>query len=157
MSQSEGRRPAVRLPDRSPESFARVNSVLRRVLASPLARVLPLPLAVLRFTGRKSGKRIETPVGVHHADGTFAVITRAGWRANFRGEGAPVEIVLRGRPRQGRATVDENPERAADFMLQLLRGGLSPRQLGLDVDKGHTPTREELAATGSSVVRITLA
>ena len=144
-------RPPVRVPQRDQAGFARVNTVLVRVLGSPLARVLPLPLALLRYTGRRTGRVFTTPVGVHDVDGRVVVFTRAGWRANFRG-GGPVELVRRGRVLRGTATVDEDPQHAADVMLQVLAAGRSPRQLGLEVDKGHRPTREELVATNTSVV-----
>jgi len=145
----------VRVPDRGGASFDRVNAVLRRVLRSPLARVLPLPLVLLRFAGRRTGRAFEVPVGVHHVEGRTVVFTRAGWRANFRG-GAPVTVVRRGRAVRGTATAVEDPGQAADLMLAVLAAGRSPRQLGLDVDKGHRPTREELVATGSALVELDL-
>lgn len=146
----------MRVPDRDAAAFERVNAVLRRVLASPLARVLPLPLVLLRCTGRRTGRSFAIPVGVHDLDGRTVVFTRAGWRANFRG-GAPVEVVRRGRVLRGTATSVESPERAADLMLSVLAAGRSPRHLGLEVDRGHRPTREELVATGTSVVELDVA
>lgn len=154
MSKSD--HPRVRVPERDPASFARVNAVIGRVLASPLARVLPLPLALLRYTGRRTGRRIETPVGVHEVGGRTVVFTRSRWRANFRGSG-PVEAVQRGRVRRGTATTVDDPEQAADLMLAVLAAGRSPRQLGLVVDKGHRPTRAELVATDTSFVELQLA
>ena len=147
-------RPPVRVPQPSPAA-RRANRVVALVLRSPLARVLPLPLVLLSMTGRRSGRRITTPVGVHEVGGRLVVFTRAGWRANLRG-GATVEVVRRGRTVRGTATVDEDPEHAADLMQQVLAAGRSPRQLGLDVDRGHEPTREELVATGTSVVDLDL-
>lgn len=146
-------RPAVRVPERDPASLQRVNAVLGRILASPLARVLPLPLVRLRYTGRRTGRTISTPVGMHKVDDKTVIFTRSGWRANFRGGGA-VEIVRRGRVLRGSATTIEDPERAADLMLAVLAAGRSPRQLGLEVDKGHQPTRAELVATGTSFVQL---
>ena len=148
-------RPPVRVPDRDPASFARVNAVLRRVLRSPLARVLPLPLVLLRCTGRRSGRAYEIPVALQQVGGRTLVLTRAGWRANFRG-GAPVEVVRRGRVVRGTATAVEDPKQAAEVVLALLAAGRPPRQLGLEVEKGHRPTREDLVATGSSFVELDL-
>ena len=136
-----------------PAAGRQLNRAVGLLLRSPLARVLPLPLVLLRMTGRRSGRLIATPVGVHDLDVGTVAFTRASWRANLRG-GAPVEVVRRGRTLRGTATVDEDPERAADLMASVLDAGRSPRQLGLDVDRGHRPTREELVATGTSVVHL---
>lgn len=152
---SDPDRPAVRVPDRSPASFARVNAVLTRVLTSPLARLVPPPLALLRYTGRRTGARRETPVGVHEVAGRTVIFTRSGWQANFLG-GGPVEVVRRGRVLRGTATTDQDPGRAADLMLAALAAGASSRTLGLEVTRGHSPTREELLATSTRVVELQL-
>lgn len=147
-------RPPVREPNRTPEGFARVNRVLLAVLKSPLARVLPLPLVVLRYTGRRTGRRIETPVALQELDGRHVIVTRAGWRANFRG-GAPLEVVQRGRTRRGTGSLVEDPDEVVPVALRLFQAG-GGRALGLEVDKGHTPTREELVATRTTCVRVDL-
>lgn len=147
-------RPPVRLPDRDPAAFVRVNRVLSRVLRSPLARVLPLPLVVLRYTGRRTGRRYETPVALHELDGQHLIITRSGWRVNFR-ERTPLEVVHRGRVRSGHGRLVEDHDEAARVMARLLEVG-GPRTIGLEIDKGHRATHEELVATRTSVLRVDL-
>jgi hypothetical protein len=148
-------RPRVRPLRRHPATAARVNALLCRVLASPLARILPTPWALLRYVGRRSGRRFQAPIGVYDVDGRTVAFTASRWQANFLG-GGPVEIVRRGAVLRGTATARREPERAADLMLKVLAAGYSPRQLGLDVDDGHHPTRADLVAMGRSVVELDL-
>lgn len=147
--------PPVRIADREPAGFRRVNAVLRHLLSSPVARVVPLPLVLLRVTGRRSGRQIETPVGLHRIGEQDFVLSRAGWRHNLSG-GAPVEVVQRGQVRRGTGTLVEGPAEAGRRMLALIEQGTSPRQLGLAVDKGHHATMEELTATGASIIDLRL-
>ena len=58
-------RPAVERnePPRGP--FVVINAVMRALLASPLHGIVGGTIALLLFTGRKSGQAYRTPVGVH--------------------------------------------------------------------------------------------
>jgi len=40
---------------------------------------------VLRFFGRKTGRRYDIPVVAHRLDGELYALTDAPWRNNFRG------------------------------------------------------------------------
>lgn len=62
-----------------------VNPIIGRLLISPLASRLPPAMAVLEFTGRRSGRRFSVPVGVHEVRADLVVFSEAGWRANFAG------------------------------------------------------------------------
>ena len=50
---------------------------------------------VLRFFGRKTGRRYDIPVVAHRLDGELYALTDAPWRNNFR-DGADVEVTLDG-------------------------------------------------------------
>ena len=62
---------------------------------------LPAPMAVLEYTGRRSGRAYATCVGVHEAAGGPVVFTEAPWRHNFVG-GREVAVRRGSRRRTGR-------------------------------------------------------
>jgi hypothetical protein len=141
---------------RPPEALLRrfANPVLRAVLSSPLRRLVGPSLAVLEFSGRKTGRRYRIPVGLHTVDGSRVVFTPSGWRLNFRG-GAPVTITHRGGTVMGTGTLVEDPAVVAAGLQQALDGS-TPRRLGLRVEKGHEVTREDAVAAGRSMIRLEL-
>ena len=50
---------------------------------------------VLRFFGRKTGRRYDIPVVAHRLDGELYALTDTPWRHNFR-DGTDVEVTLDG-------------------------------------------------------------
>ena len=50
---------------------------------------------VLRFFGRRTGRRYDIPVVAHRLDGDLYALTDAPWRNNFR-DGVDVEVTLDG-------------------------------------------------------------
>ncbi len=122
-----------------------VNPALRVLLRSPLAGRLPGGLILVRFSGRKTGREYELPVGIHDVDGRPAVLSNSRWRENFRG-GAPVSIVQGGVIRTGTGTLVDEPDAAAAIALGLLReyGPEQAPRMGLRIEPGHEPTVEDL-------------
>src|SRR6187200_2499526 len=82
------------------------NLVMRPLIRSRLGRHMR-ELAVISFTGRRSGARYTVPVGYQEMDGQGLVMTAAGWKANLRG-GADVEVVHDGRTQPMRADLIED-------------------------------------------------
>jgi hypothetical protein len=94
--------------------FSVVNPRLVALLRSPRGgRLLGGHLTVVSYTGRRSGRRISTPVGYRRsADGVTIPVGMAQskrWWRNFTGEGAPLSLHLDGveRPGHGVARRDE--------------------------------------------------
>lgn len=150
-------RPAVerRQPPKGP--FVVVNALMRAVLGSRLPDPTRGRIALLSFTGRKTGRRYRTPVGVHDLDGTLVTLTSSGWRKNFRG-GAPVTL-RRGGTDPLTANLTEDPEQVADTYVALIgRFGhdKAARRLGIRINVDRAPTHDELAdaarRSGLSVV-----
>jgi hypothetical protein len=107
-----------------------VNPLMRRVLPSPLGRLLGT-MALIEFTGRRTGRRIRTPVSWHLVNGVAHTTTDLPWRWNFAG-GAPVTVTYRGRAFTGRAVLLEmSPEQVADVLLAMLTNGDSPFTMGM--------------------------
>jgi hypothetical protein len=139
-----------------------VNPVTRRLLRSRFSAPVSKALLLLRYTGRKSGRTYEVPVGYHDIHGQLCLLTNSGWRVNFRG-GAPVTVLFRGQQRQAHATLVEDPDEVAavyhDMITEL---GLkqAQRRLGIRINVDRAPTKEELAdairRSGLSIVRLDL-
>lgn len=151
-------RPAVerRQPPKGP--FVVVNALMRVVLGSRLPDPTRGGIALLSFTGRKTGRRYRTPVAVHELDGTLVTLTSSGWRKNFRG-GAPVVLRRGGTDLALTATLTEDPDQVADTYAALIgRFGhdQAGRRLGIRINLDRAPTHDELAdaarRSGLSVV-----
>lgn len=97
-----------------PEPLMRaMNSVLRRLLGTPLGRALP-DFMVLNFVGRKSGRQFSIPVSAHVIDGSLYALANAGWKVNFRG-GTPALVVRGGKKTAMRGELIEDPDVIADL------------------------------------------
>jgi hypothetical protein len=120
------------------------NAILRPILRSRLGARMPA-LALLSFTGRKSGKRYSVPVGFHELDERAAILTASAWKANFRG-GADVEIVTAGVREPMRALLVDEPDEVADVYRTLLaRVGVEHgSRIGVKVAGHRMPTHEEM-------------
>ncbi|WP_432494158.1 hypothetical protein [Kineococcus auxinigenes] len=102
-------------------------------------------MAVLGFTGRRSGRRFEVPVGVHDVAGRRLVFTGAPWRVNFRG-GAPAELLSGGRIGTVHVDLVEDPAEVGALFRATFAAGTTAAQLALRIAPGHDPGDEELAA-----------
>jgi len=84
------------------------NLLVIGLLRSPFHRLASGSLALITYRGRRSGRRITTPVMYAERDGTQTIFVshpeRKTWWLNLRG-GAEVDVQLRGRPLHGRADV----------------------------------------------------
>jgi hypothetical protein len=131
-----------------------VNPIMRRVLRSRVGARMA-PLAVLEFTGRRSGLRRSIPVGLHELDGGAAVFTDRPWRASFRG-GADVELTRGGTTRRGTAELVDDPAVVGPALAAAV-AHVGARKLGLAVTKGDRPTSVDFGAVGKSMIRIRFA
>ena len=158
---TETREPAVRSYEPSAGFHALTtmgNVVMRPLLRSRMgARIHEL--ALLSFTGHKSGRRYTIPVGYHELDEAGVILTASPWRANLRG-GADVDLTHDGVTLPMRAELIEEPEEVARIYGTLLRrvGVEKAMRLGLKLAGDAMPTDEELIeAIGGrrAVVRLT--
>ena len=146
--QTQTREPTVR-PFEPTARFRRLmrvgNTFMRPLLHSRLGRGID-DLALLSFTGRKSGRLYTVPVGYHELNGQGVVLTASPWKANLRG-GADVEVEHNGRRMPMRAELIEDPHEVAQVYSALLRKiELSKAKLaiGLEVIGEKIPTDEEI-------------
>lgn len=147
--------PAVRVQPPPARVVRVVNPLVRRLLLSPLAARLPAAMAVLEFTGRRSGRRFAVPVGVHElGEGLVVVFSEAPWRRNFAG-GREVTVRRGRRQRHGRATLVDDPVQVADA-LHVAVQSVGARNLAMRTAPGHAPTRDDLLLLGRGMLRLEL-
>ena len=106
--------------------FTRLNPLLRWLLRSRLHFLASGGLMLLTVTGRRSGRRFSFPVGYQRESGGALTVMvsearKKQWWRNLR-EPAPVEILLRGRPRSGKGElVEPGSELFFDCVEQTMR------------------------------------
>lgn len=93
-----------------------VNKAFVGLMNAPVVgRLFRRGLVVVRYTGRRSGKTVETPVGYRQSGNTVTINVMAPdsktWWRNFLGEGGPLTLLdFDGADRTGHAvtTRDDN-------------------------------------------------
>jgi hypothetical protein len=93
-----------------------VNPLVGWLIRSPLHWPASRRLALITYTGRRSGRRHTIPVGYQMA-GLQVTITvgspeRKVWWRSLTGTGAPVELLVRGRRRTGHAVASRAGDQA---------------------------------------------
>ncbi|MFC3576024.1 hypothetical protein ACFOZ0_22605 [Streptomyces yaanensis] len=147
------------LPDGEERTAA--DARMREMLSRPDPGPLGERLALLHFTGRRTGRTFTVPAGVHSLGEELVVATGSVWRLNFTG-GADGALTWRGRRRPARFQLVTDPERTAHGYLELYRryGEAAPRRLGIAVRGGGTPGLEEfrtaVAHHGLSLVTVVI-
>ncbi|MFE5814068.1 hypothetical protein [Streptomyces sp. NPDC056479] len=146
------------LPEGAERAAADVR--MRELLSRPEPGPVAERLALLHFTGRRSGRPYTVPAGVHTLGGALVVATGSGWRHNFAG-GSAGELTWRGQRRPVRFALVDDAERTARGYLELYRryGEAAPRRLGIAVrgegGPGLAEFREAVAGQGLSLVEVT--
>jgi hypothetical protein len=143
--------PVVSAPP--PKAVLRViNPIFRTLLNSRFASAAPPTFVVLRFTGRRTGRRYDIVVGWHEVAGERVVFSPSLWAVNFRG-GRPVEVVRAPRRLRGTGTLVEDPELIAPKLQQVVEGA-SPRDVGLKMRPGHRITPDDVRAVRRRMIRL---
>ncbi|MFC4550601.1 MULTISPECIES: nitroreductase/quinone reductase family protein [Halorussus] len=136
-----------------------LNPVMERLLRSPLHGLVSDSVALITFTGRKTGAEYTTPVGYLEEDGRVVVFTHSDWWKNLRG-GRPVRLRIRGEEREGVAEPTNDPAEVADHVERYLeREGVgNARRLGLRIEGEGMPDRPALedALAGTVAIEVEL-
>ena len=126
------------------------NLFMRPLLRTPIGHAVK-PLALLEFTGRRSGVRRRVVVGWHH-DGTTAIVqTPAPWRKNFD-HGHPATVYWRGQRSTVIGTLDTDPTAVAAVLTTLLQTGKSARSLALHIPAGQTLDHHDIDRTNRAII-----
>jgi hypothetical protein len=86
-----------------------LNPTMRLLLRSPFHGVTSHNITILHFTGRKSGRKMSTPLSYTREGDTVRLLTNytTHWWKNFRGSEAEVELELRRSRHSGTARLLE--------------------------------------------------
>ena len=137
--------PAV-YPSHPPEPIMRLmNPLLRYLLPTPLAGGARKQFMVLKFKGRKSGKRFEIPVSAHLLDGQLYALAGSLWTVNFRG-GGPAEVVYGGKTKPMTGELIEDPATVSELFHRCAQGygaGRAQRMMGVKFRDPGLPTLED--------------
>lgn len=101
-----------------------VNRVTTPAVRLPLLRpLLGRSMAVLTYTGRRSGRQFQLPVGYRRQGEKLVVRVvlpdQKRWWRNFGGEGAPLSVELNGQTRTGHGRSSRDPRGAVTVRITL--------------------------------------
>lgn len=137
----------VEVPPRPPALIVRLfNPAMLALMRTPLGAGMRRSVLVLRFTGRRTGRRYDIPVSAHRWDEGLMVLTSAPWRVNFRG-GRDVDVTFEGRTTPMRGVLVEHPRTVAETYAQRIAEvgvAQAQRKLNLKITVPREPTVEEL-------------
>jgi hypothetical protein len=143
----------VQLNPPPPTLMRMINPLVRRVLVTRLLAKRIGVIALVELRGRRTGRVLQIPVGLHDIDGARTAFTSRRWRLNFT-DPAEVTVTLRGQPRPGTAVlVAAQPGQVGAALRAALENGASPFVLGLKIAKGYRPSIAELDAAGLSMIQ----
>ena len=73
-----------------------LNPVMRCLLRSPLHGITSHNIGIVHFTGRKSGRKLNTPLSYTREGNIVRLLSNQStrWWLNFRGEGVQVEMEI---------------------------------------------------------------
>ncbi len=145
----------VRVPNDKPPDWA--NSVMKWALTTPgLQGLVGQRVALLSFTGRKTGKLYTIPVSYDRHDDVATIITKRQrkWWHNFE---SPIEVELRlaGLVYTGKAEIETDDAETLEFMTgYLFRRPVDAKAYGLAKDER---TKEKIAQIIPHIVVIHVA
>lgn len=133
---------------------------MRLLLRTPgLQRLLGRSLALVTFTGRRTGNRYSIPVSYRRTDGEVTVLTRRSrsWWRNFETP-RPIEVRLAGTNVRGRAGAVVGEDIGLDDLRASLAGRpVDARAFGVELDDGGRPGDDDLVALRPGLVQIRIA
>jgi len=136
------------------------NPIMKWLIRSPLHGFVSKSMLVIGYTGRKSGKRYETPVNYVRTGDDLLVTSRRNrtWWRNMLG-GAPVTVWLRGKQIQANADAySEQVDVTRYLQAYLDQVPQNARYFNVALDEQGYPARSQVsqAAQERVIVRIHL-
>ena len=136
-----------------------INPVVKKILRSPLHGVLSQNTLLLEFTGRKSGRKLSTPVSYHSSDGVAHCFTRKSfvWWKNLN-SAESVYVTIKGKRHLVNPEVEaENSEIKGRALRHFLRA--VPRDAphsGVSLDTNGDPSVDDIQRVVSDMVYVRL-
>lgn len=132
-----------------------LNKTMKFILRSPLHGMVSKYLALITFTGRKSGKVYTTPVSYSQQEDQVTIFTHANWWKNL-GSGAQISLRLRGRELQGLAEpISEDKQVVAAALTDhLLRSPYDARFYDVTIGEDGNPSAGDVEQAVQTVTMI---
>ena len=132
------------------------NPFMKAILRSPLHGMISGSTMIVTVTGRKSGKRISTPVNYLRTDQTLSTLSfrnRMWWR-NLRSGGTAM-LRLQGRDVEARAEIiEDDTDVAASLTTYLQQAPKLAKYLGVALDANGQPNPAEVVQAAATRVMI---
>jgi deazaflavin-dependent oxidoreductase (nitroreductase family) len=127
------------------------NDFVAGLLRSPFHGLLSNGMMLITVTGRRTGRRYTTPVEYYRDGDSLWVLTsreRTWWR-NLK-SGAPVELLVKGKPVPGMAETVLEEKAVEDRMCEYLRHmPRAAKPLGIRMENG-SPRGEDIVRTAQA-------
>jgi hypothetical protein len=135
-----------------------LNPAMRSLLRSPLHGITSRNIGIVHFTGRKSGRKLNTPLSYTREGNIVRLLSNQStrWWLNFRGEGVEVEMEIARQSYPGTATLlegDSEPlrEGVRRFIRSLPRDA---KVYGLKLDADGEVVEASLAAIAEQLILV---
>ncbi|MDX1733691.1 MAG: nitroreductase/quinone reductase family protein [Halioglobus sp.] len=135
-----------------------LNPVMRSLLRSPLHGITSHNIGIVHFTGRKSGRKLSTPLSYTREGNVVRLLSNHNtrWWLNFRGEDIRVEMEIARQRYPGTATLLEGDgealrEGVRRFIHALPRDA---RVYGLQLDAGGKVVESSLDAVAEQLILV---
>ena len=123
-----------------------VNPALKSILRSPLHRLASGRVALLTYTGRRSGREYTIPCFYRDKGDEVTVAVgwpeRKVWWRNLTGEGSAVQMLIRGEQVRGHAVATRDPGRDAVVRVRVQARGSAAAELALELRRELPSGRE---------------
>ncbi|MEZ5571072.1 MAG: nitroreductase/quinone reductase family protein [Halioglobus sp.] len=144
----------------SSNSFYRyvLNPVMRSLLRSPLHGITSHNIGILHFSGRKSGRKLSTPLSYTREGNIVRLLSNHStrWWLNLRGDGVKVEMEIARQRYPGTAIVLEGDSEALRDGVRRFIHAL-PRDAkvyGLELDAKKKIVERSLAAIAEQLILV---
>lgn len=135
-----------------------LNPVMRSLLRSPLHGVTSDNICIVHFTGRKSGRKLNTPLSYTREGNVVRLLSNHStrWWMNFRGDGVRIEIEIARERHAGTAVLLEGDSEALREGVRRFIRAL-PRDAkvyGLELDAHGEVVETSLAAIAEQLILV---
>jgi len=149
------------IPDSFWQRMKNVQRIHQRLYASGRGWIIGWLILLLTHTGRKTGRRYDTPLQYERIDGAYCVGAGRGQKADwFRNVVAHPDVHVRVGRREFECTAEAvtDPERVADFLAYRLKR--HPLMIGLMMKFAHglpmRPNRAQLLGLSRTTALVIL-
>ena len=135
-----------------------INPVMRGLLNSPLHGLLSANIAILHFTGRKSGRALSTPLSYTREGDIVRLLSSQNthWWKNFRAAQPAVELEIARKTYSGSARLLEGDSEDLRDGVQRFLAALprDARVYGIKLDNDQQPVAASIASEAPRLILV---